>query len=286
MPTESPIVFPPIAQIVRDFEWLLSCPPLLSSSNSISTDVTQPLPDEKAIGPVRAFLESRASYRVGYYVESLIEVWLRQFPDVEHLKHAVQLQNDRRTVGELDFLFQREGELRHLEVAVKFYLYLGDEETEGSRFPGPNATDNFEKKRDKILGQQIPLGKKYFPDIARGEVVMKGMIFMPPGVTSISDPPEGLNPDHRAGIWIRESEIGWIVESSGAAFGGTLEKPYWLSGLSAEGESVGMPISDLIDRIREHFSEKKHPLLLSLADSDGNEVHRVFVVADHWPQVD
>ena len=267
----------------RDLDWLTSCPSLLDSSLTLDT---KSLPDETIevdFSSVRSFLKSRASYRVGYYVESLVEVWLHKQEGLEQLEHALQIISPERTLGELDFLYRLNGVLNHLEVALKFYLYEPQDNHSESHFVGPNSADTFEKKRDKLLQQQNPMGHEHFPEIEVSRIMMKGMIFYPPGVNEAGNLPEGLNPDHRRGIWIRESECGWLSAGNGFACGTKMEKPFWLSGISPEADQQIPSIDELRASVKKHFQEKRHPLCVSVGDAAGEETARVFIVSDAWP---
>ncbi len=266
----------------RDLDWLMSCPSLLNSSLTLDTESMPTEISEVDFSPVRSFLKSSASYRVGYYVESLVEVWLKKQEGLEQLEHALQIISPERTLGELDFLYRLDGVLNHLELALKFYLYEPRDNLSESHFVGPNPADTFEKKSDKLLRRQIPMGREHFPEIEVSRVMMKGMIFYPPGVDQAPSLPEGLNPDHRRGIWIRESELECLGAGNGFACGKILKKPFWLSGIMDRSGQVE-PIDQLRTSIGDHFQKKRHPLCVSAGDATGKEKARVFVVSDAWP---
>ncbi len=270
-------------QFSRDLGWLLNCPSLLDSELVFDTTNLQCGEGGTDFSPVLKFLNSPASYRVGYYVESLVEIWLRRQGGFGGLKHAVQINDQERTLGELDFIYRLDGVLNHLEIALKFYLYDPNENGSGSHFAGPNAKDTFEKKCDKLLNFQIAVGRRHFPEIKVSQVMMKGMIFYPPSVARPENLPKGLNPAHRSGVWIRESEGHWLSSSSGFASGRVMEKPYWLSGLAPESELPVQTIDELRETVKNHFQCRRHPLLLSVGDTDGRETERVFVVHQEWP---
>ena len=62
-----------------------------------------------------------------------------------------QIQNKKTTVGELDFILQKNHSPIHLEVIYKFYLYddtFGNSEIE--HWIGPNRNDNLVKKLTKL----------------------------------------------------------------------------------------------------------------------------------------
>ena len=186
-------------------------------------------------------------------------------------------------MGELDFLYQLNGILNHLEITLKFYLYEPEENHSQSHFVGPNSSDTFEKKRDKLLQRQIPLGREQFPEIEVSQIMMKGMIFYPPGIEQATTLAAGLNPIHRRGIWLRRSDCDWLSAANGFELGMILKKPFWLSGLSPESDQPVESITRLRESVLEHFRVRQHPLVMSLADSSGEETARVFVVSDQWP---
>tara|TARA_R110000850_G_scaffold5389_13_gene22468 strand:+ start:1624 stop:2469 length:846 start_codon:yes stop_codon:yes gene_type:complete len=267
----------------RDLDWLLGCPSLLDSALTIETDGPAAVSD---FGSVESFLQSKASYRVGYYVESLIEAWLNGLEGVGQVEHALQIKASKRTLGELDFLYRLNGVINHLEVALKFYFYHPQENGLGSHFVGPNASDSFERKRDKMLRQQIPLGREFHPEIDISQVMMKGLIFYPPGTDRPDDLPEGLNPDHRRGFWIRESFCDWLCAENGFSCGMVMEKPYWLSGVHSGSGAAVQSIDALRADVFEHFGQKRHPICVSVGDASGRETGRVFIVSDAWPDSD
>lgn len=249
-------------QAERDLRWLVDCPPLWVE--------TIALPDPFEAGrsldfaPVVRFLETRASHRVGYYVESLIQVWLQATPGITNLRQGIQVIEGKETRGEIDFLFEWNGELHHLEVALKFYLFCPEATVHGSHVIGPNAADTFERKRDRMRDHQLPLGRKAFPEIAKSHVWMKGMIFYPPGIGSIEDIPEGLNPDHARGYWVRDCESSRIPSHLPQRI---MAKPHFL-----EARQVETP---------DRAPRREGVRMISVGDEEAET--RWFVVPDEWP---
>ena len=212
-------------KFLRDLNWLTSCPSLLESPMILGTENWQWKVDELDLLPIQSFMKTSASYRVGYYVESLVGVCLQKLNGIGDIQHALQIKGSERTLGEIDFLYRLNDILHHLEISLKFYLYESEDNHSGSHFVGPNSSDYFEKKRDKMLQKQIPLGREHFPEIEVSQIMMKGMIFYPPDVDTASCLPKGLNPDHRRGVWIRASDCDWLSSSNGMEFGMILKKP-------------------------------------------------------------
>lgn len=270
----------PDEQLRRDLDWLLSCPDLIETDGSIELQELVSNPRELDFTALREFLESNAWHRVGYYFETFVATLLHSSEEVENLKHSTQIFEGKTTLGELDFLFRFRGRLTHLEIALKFYLHYEPEHESGSHFMGPNAADNFEKKREKLLGQQLPFGKAHYPEIESSQLLVKGQIFYRPEQDPPERLPDGMNAHHRTGTWIRESELDFFSQFSDDHQGKVLVKPFWLG---RPPEETCVPITSLCDELRDRFHEHKHPLLVSVLDQTGAEVDRIFVVSDNWP---
>lgn len=260
-----------------DLQWLLQCPSLIQSEENFEFKSIESRNFDW--GPVRRFLGTKAAHRVGYYVESLVQTLLESDPTVFDLQHGIQIRREKETLGELDFLFQKEGRLHHLEIALKLYLCYPERAQNGSQFVGPNATDSFERKRDHLLGKQLPFGREFFPEIEESCQTVKGMIFYHPSDEGMVAAPELLNPSHARGIWIRESELESFLSGlpSGQS-GRILRKPFWLG---AHGGDLGF--EDIEQAASGHFQEWDGPVFLALFEN-GQEVERVFVMPDFWPK--
>ncbi|ETV74246.1 hypothetical protein, variant [Aphanomyces astaci] len=136
-------------KVVKDLEWSLSSPHLLSSRFQVlPADVTQGILGQEATQtwlddlhddptPLYAFLSEkrrdRASLALGVYFASLLEFWLRHCPTwrVEHLVVGQQLVTAKtsRTVGQLKFVFRMflpssssDFTDMHWEASIKFFL--------------------------------------------------------------------------------------------------------------------------------------------------------------------
>jgi len=97
--------------------------------------------------------------RLGKRVESFVYHQLRHSPGIEWITDGLQIQEDNRTVGELDALYYDHGTPVHLEVAYKFYLYdtLNEPADPLARWIGPNRKDNLSLKLRKMADRQFPL---------------------------------------------------------------------------------------------------------------------------------
>lgn len=273
-------------QLLADLDWILTCPSLCLDERVVTLSDLIDTESAVDLSPVREFLNSNAWHRVGYYFESFIEALLRKSETIRDLRHSIQVFEGKRTLGELDFIFdlakgREKPTTTHLEVALKYYLYFEPEHASGSHFMGPNATDNFEKKWEKLANKQLPFGERHFPEIEQSVAIIKGQIFHHPDQATPVPLPDPMNPDHREGVWIRESELDWFPRYNGEVTGAILQKPFWFGP-----PRDGTAIPNLVDEIASHFAERKHPLLISVTSSTGEtikELERIFVVSDQWP---
>jgi len=96
--------------------------------------------------------------RLGKYIERFVSFELKQHDDISVLTENVQIQDGKRTLGELDCLLLKNNQPIHLEIIYKFYLYdsaVGETETE--HFIGPNRKDSLIDKLTKLKEKQLPL---------------------------------------------------------------------------------------------------------------------------------
>ncbi len=270
-------------QIREDLSWLLANPSLLDSELGI--DTTQfCVPAEFDPSPVEKFLAGHCSHRVGYYFEALVQILLESAEAVSDVEHGIQICENGATLGEIDFLYRRNGELHHLEVALKFYLYSPDVELCGSHLLGPNARDTFERKRDRLFRKQIPLGKERFSDVRESRLLVKGAIFYPWLDPDSALSVTGLAPDHCRGIWIRDGQLAdFLSELPSECRGAIFRKPFWLSSAMRTAGKLPLDLMREISRTRE---ESQRPLYFNVGTMESDrwtETQRVFVVGDSWP---
>ena len=276
-------------QATRDLIWAINSPSLIRSSTEyVSTD--WPACKESDFDPaeLQASLDASNQYRVGRYFEDLVHFYLKSIRGFEIVERGLQIQEDGRTVGEIDFLYRNgDGRLCHCETAVKFFLHTTDSNDSGSHFIGPNSADNFERKTRRLLDHQLPMSKSRFPDVARREAFVKGQIFYHPLAAVPTEPPDLLSRDHLKGSWIRESELDFLGASDAEARYRVAGKPHWLAPDQASFQDATLKSADEIRSLLAiHFSERRTPQLvtvLSKGDEHWQESDRVFVVSDQWP---
>ena len=117
--------------------------------------------------------------RVGRYFESLVQ-YLLQRQGYTIIEQNLQIQEQGRTVGELDFIYENaSGVITHLETAIKFFLYHPSMIKQGSHYIGPNPNDTLQTK--PIVSTTINfLSANVFTETPRYETHTSRGSFYPP----------------------------------------------------------------------------------------------------------
>jgi hypothetical protein len=196
------------------YQGCLSTPPLWTGSGvspfqQIELSL-QPEPLEESLH----FQEGR----LGKLVEAFIFRALKKVRSVSWITDTVQIQKDKRTVGEIDALYFEEGVAVHLEVAYKFFLYDTRKTYQQplAHWIGPNRRDRLVQKLEKLHRKQFPLlhrelTSKYLEQFGivsanvDQRLCFKAQLFLPYQVREIDIEP--LNSDCIAGIYLTFSEM-------------------------------------------------------------------------------
>ena len=299
-------------QLVRDLLWAVNSPALLRTTDNHGCESTTWKLREHDICATHLveFMARKDARSLGRYFEALTSYWLHHVRKVEVLVESFAIREQKRTVGEIDFIFiDEQARMTHWEVAVKFYLFSPVSNVLGSRYLGPNAVDTLDRKIDRIFGHQLPRSQKWFPKVEVRQAFVKGRIFYPlmeqhglahqdvlaqqGALTQHHGQKEHpyLSRAHLEGIWLRHAEIRFM--DSDAVWGAQnayyliLKKPHWLSVVEADNATDGlMSFREFSDSMEQHFSEsQRSPLVVQLKLDDAGcvESRRFFVVPDCWP---
>jgi hypothetical protein len=155
--------------------------------------------------------------RLGKRVERFVSFELNQLPDVEIIVENIQIQQEKRTLGELDCILKHGNTYIHLEIVYKFYLY--DPEvgtTEYEHWIGPNRKDCLIDKLSKLKDKQLPLlyrpetlnylnTLQLNPDTVSQQVYFKAQLFVPYKQTK--DVCKALNPACIAGFYVHYGDL-------------------------------------------------------------------------------
>lgn len=107
--------------------------------------------------------------RLGHLAEIIVSGLIKSSTNYDVVYENVQLIEDKRTIGEIDFIIAENdsNQLIHMELAYKFYLYDPEISTETlNNWIGPNRNDSLREKLDKVKNKQFPL---LYHDIAKSK---------------------------------------------------------------------------------------------------------------------
>ena len=98
--------------------------------------------------------------RLGHLVERIVSRLVNASSNYKLLYENLQIRNNEKTIGELDFIIQEysSGQTLHVELAYKFYLYdpsISDQMI--NNWIGPNRKDSLIEKLVKLKRHQFPL---------------------------------------------------------------------------------------------------------------------------------
>lgn len=296
-PLESGTVYK--QEIVRDLFWLIHSPSLMELPSSLSVDWLFDTPDialklsqlDKNPEPLLCTLRQQARFRLGYYFEDLVRLYLKLFLQPTDIKCNIQVSRDKTTVGEYDFLMATQDGLKvHLEASVKYYLCISDDpdNCQLTDFIGPNRSDRLDRKWQRLTTHQINLsntdaGKDQaealdlLPD--QHSILLRGFLFYPHKQWQRYKAPAPINQNHLRGWWLRVGNLQKINQDSRYV---VLMKPRWLAMAQCSFQET-ISFSELI-KTTDSIST---PLLIARLEFDDTkqlwrEVDRGFIVPDNW----
>ncbi|MHB0755849.1 DUF1853 family protein [Polaribacter sp. M15] len=168
-------------------------------------------------------IEIDEKLRLGKYIERFVSYQLTQEKDISILCENIQIQQQKRTLGELDCILKKDKSIIHLEIIYKFYLIdknVG--KTEIDHCIGPNRKDALIEKLKKLKDKQLPLlytdeCKMYLKSINLNakeiaqQVFFKAQIFVP--FTDRNMPLKILNTNCIAGFFINKKQLSFFSDA-------------------------------------------------------------------------
>ena len=154
---------------------------------------------------------------LGKRAESFFHYCVTHFSEEEIIAYNVQIEKNKITVGELDFLLKNpfSGKISHVELVYKFYLYDPSIGENTERWIGPNRRDTLAKKLGRLKNHQFPLlnkseTKSFLNQLGiphnqiEQKLCFKANLFIPLGwKKKIS----AINTECIRGFWIKSSEF-------------------------------------------------------------------------------
>ena len=300
---------------VRDLAWLLFSPDLLRASHA-GAPLATPFESEQERAATLAWLAAldrdpaplhgRARNpkltRLGFYAESLLEYFLTHGPAAGLVAANVPLRHQRRTIGECDFLLHTaRGARLHWELAVKFYLHIGDGSCAQARlsdYVGPNLQDRFDLKHARLLTHQLALSSRAefaslgFEGPWEAQLYIKGRLFYHDDHDACVRPAPELGDAHLRGWWLTASE--WSAQASHGETGTSASARAWvvqprLAWLASRRLAVADADALLAHSaaIHERLQDAASPTMVAAYARGENgtwiEQSRGFIVPDDWP---
>jgi len=259
------------------YQGCVSTPPLWKNSTVFLFEQIELSSDSEAADDSIVF----KNQRLGKLVEEFVFYQLKSRHTISWIFDSLQIQQGKRTVGEIDALYY-EGEVPvHLEVAYKFYLFdtIEDYDEPLAYWIGPNRKDSLFYKLGKLEKRQFPLLynevtqtylKHYDLDVKaiNQRLCFKAQLFLPYQSINIDVSP--LNADCIAGFYISFHKMSLFRECE-------FFVPVKLDWLIMPSPNVEwMDYSSALEAIVLDIIEKRSPLVW--IKRNDNEISKCFVV--------
>ncbi len=282
---------------VRHLAWLCRAPQLTDAeagfdlASYLPPDLPQRLARLDAQPQsLEALLAAHPSPRLGFYFERLYQFLLTDLLGWRILLMNEQVREDRRTLGELDFIVEntQDRRIEHHEIAVKFYL--GYRHENGTDYwYGPNAKDRLDRKTQRLTDHQCrltraPAAQQMLADQGITQpplprLFMPGYLFYPADRSLAS--PVGAPPDHDKGTWCRVETLDDAVTANWHC----LMKPHWLGRYQSSEPPDAANTRAILASIRAGGAPRLFASMAPRADGAGwEETGRTFVVPAQWPE--
>jgi len=213
---------------------------------------------EKLIAELEKIFHPRNSV-LGKRMESFFEIAIKFSKRYKLIASNIQINQQKITLGELDFLLYDHQNKRPLHVELVYKIYILDPEVgqDEKMLIGPNRKDSFLKKMEKISSKQLPLLKhpetqiyleKYDLDMDEIEqqICFKAQLYS-------KDPDSTL----QNGKYLSFQEFQKL-DKNGAEFYAP-KKNLWSS--KPESCKYWRSYSEIVEEIVELFQKKKSPLI-------------------------
>ena len=153
----------------RDLWWLLTAPNIVEDDSGTSLTSSQKSEllsdawdwinrDAECPSNLQTWIQNPHRQRkLGLYAEDLLHYYLQWGSPWRVLWHDVQIQENKRSIGAIDFILERDNILEHWEMTVKFYLQH-KATGEWTDWVGADQRDSLHKKWAHFHNRQLPLG--------------------------------------------------------------------------------------------------------------------------------
>ncbi|MBD1559120.1 DUF1853 family protein [Vibrio sp. S9_S30] len=205
--------------------WVASTPTLFNLSPPVceNSPFSQDIPSRMNV--------YTGNQRLGFVYQYACRCLFQTSSKYKLLGEEIQLQQDGRTLGSIDFILEnRESQtIEHWEVAIKFYLL------HNTFWYGPNAKDRLDLKLDRMLSHQLKMSSSQAFQLqcpkwkdSSEHLLMQGRLYINP--FHDEDIPQNcldhpINPSRIKGYWCYDHQKHLITDKLYV-----LEKKDWATG--------------------------------------------------------
>ena len=228
-------------------------------------------------------------YKLGLRFEAIVAHWIDLEPSLNLLAKNLVVHDGKRTIGEFDLIVDNNGTVEHWELALKFYLGIGDVSNQVN-WHGPDPSDTLARKINRMASHQLrlsqhPAGQKLLQlngwDVRRARSLVKGRLFHPYQSFLLQQflIPPNVNPGHEKGWWLTDTDFALAPELKSARFV-ILERSNWLAPLLSVANTQIMDHHQTVSFLSG--IETKGTIPLAQLTADGEELSRGFVAFPQW----
>lgn len=169
------------------------------------------------------FLSRPKNKRLGFYAEALLSFFFQTYSEIELLLQNYQIIENKKTLGEVDFVIKWKERVFHIECAVKFYLCVHSKDINDlHNWIGPACKDDLGRKMEKVKEHQLPIisslqyDNLLNPYEIESFLFLKGKLFVNQEVSC---------------VWVNSNLLGDYVylHTIDSLNLDLLTKPFWLS---------------------------------------------------------
>ncbi len=212
--------------------------------------------------------EFSGNLALGKRVEYFFKDVVNSTSDFQLLGNNIQIHNQERTLGELDFILKdlNTSQILHVELMYKFYVYDPEIPPEMERWIGPNRKDSLLHKIEKVKKNQFPLihtpeAQKVLNSIVvenntlQQQIYFKATLFIPEKLSQQKFP--FINEHCIAGFWYHLKDIIKYNQSAFQFF--APEKQDWP--IDPKHGELWFSYKEILQQIQELHLRKKSPLI-------------------------
>jgi hypothetical protein len=206
--------------------------------------------------------------RLGHRIEHIFGQLITHSHNYEVVVHNLQIQKEKITQGELDFILREHQSQQyiHVELSYKFYIIDPSLSVPIQRAMGPNRKDQFFTKMNKTKDKQLPIvysseGREALlqfnitPEELSQQCCFLGQLFVPYKRSSIDIAP--FKKRSVVGFWLGLEEFSSVLFSTNLYYIPT--KPEWLHVPHA---NVNWRTQEeIIPFILTHHTQERAPML-------------------------